>query len=272
MDRGVCCASKCKPQNLDEDLTSKMYFLMIPRRIALAISVFLLLPSATVLRAQTEHISSVSQNDMPDAPSFSGQQESPASSSSTAPAAATPPATTQKTQSQQQHDQAAEDLKKEEKQRILGVMPDFNMIDNADAPPLSPKQKFHLMWKSSTDPFIFLTASINAGIGQAKDSNPGYGQGAQGYFKRFGASYTDTFSGNFWGNAVLKIQDISARERVVLGAACSMRRYRPSGVGEMMAHGGRTMRTYREILLRVQFPMRTIPPRTVEPGSFSPML
>jgi len=205
MDRGVCCASKCKPQNLDEDLTSKMYFLMIPRRIALAISVFLLLPSATVLRAQTEHISSVSQNDMPDAPSFSGQQESPASSSSTAPAAAIPPATTQKTQSQQQHDQAAEDLKKEEKQRILGVMPDFNMIDNADAPPLSPKQKFHLMWKSSTDPFIFLTASINAGIGQAKDSNPGYGQGAQGYFKRFGASYTDTFSGNFWGNAVLPI-------------------------------------------------------------------
>ena len=96
------------------------------------------------------------------------------------------------------------DLKKAEHQRILGVMPEFNAVNHPeDLPPLTPKQKFGLMWKSSTDGFIFALDAIVAGIGQAKDSNPGYGQGAQGYFKRFGASYADTFDGNFWGNAVL---------------------------------------------------------------------
>ena len=33
----------------------------------------------------------------------------------------------------------------------------------------------------------------------------GFGQGAAGYFKRFGASYADTADGNFWGNAVLPV-------------------------------------------------------------------
>jgi hypothetical protein len=97
-------------------------------------------------------------------------------------------------------------LTKAEHQRILGIMPEFQAVNNgAGLPPLTPKEKFHLMWKSSTDPFIFSLDAIVAGIGQAKNSNPGFGQGAQGYFKRFGASYADTFDGNFWGNAVLTV-------------------------------------------------------------------
>ncbi len=97
-------------------------------------------------------------------------------------------------------------LTKAEHQRVLGIMPEFQAVNNgANLPPLTPKEKFHLMWKSSTDPFIFSLDAIVAGIGQAKDSNPGFGQGAQGYFKRFGASYADTFDGNFWGNAVLTV-------------------------------------------------------------------
>lgn len=101
--------------------------------------------------------------------------------------------------------EAAEDLKREEKQRILGVIPDFNMMDNALAPPLSPKQKFHLFWKSATDPYAFFVAGFVAGYGQANNSNPGYGQGAEGYFKRFGAAYADAFDGNLWGNAILPV-------------------------------------------------------------------
>jgi len=134
-----------------------------------------------------------SQSDVPDAPAPASQNQPSADSSSITP----PP--------KSQRDQAAEDLKKEEKQRILGIMPDFNMIDNASAPPLSPKQKFHLFWKSSTDPYVFFVAGVVAGYGQAKNSNPGFGQGAEGYFKRFGASYADTFDGNLWGNAILPV-------------------------------------------------------------------
>ncbi len=97
-------------------------------------------------------------------------------------------------------------LKRAEHQRVLGIMPEFQAVNNGGTlPPLTPKEKFHLMWKSSTDPFIFSLDAIVAGIGQAKDSNPGFGQGTQGYFKRFGSSYADTFDGNFWGNAVLTV-------------------------------------------------------------------
>jgi hypothetical protein len=46
-------------------------------------------------------------------------------------------------------------------------------------------------------------SGIVAGLNQASDAEPQWGQGAQGYAKRFGASYSDSFIGNFFGNAVL---------------------------------------------------------------------
>jgi hypothetical protein len=107
------------------------------------------------------------------------------------------------TQTQQQQTDSY-NLKKAEHQRILGIIPEFQAVNqNGAYKPLTVGQKFSLMFKSSTDPYIFGLDAIVAGIGQAKDSNPGFGQGAEGYFKRYGASYADTFDGNFWGNAVL---------------------------------------------------------------------
>jgi hypothetical protein len=101
---------------------------------------------------------------------------------------------------------AAEVLKREERQRILGVVPNFNTVESSDrVPPLSPGQKFHLMYKSSVDPFVFVADAFVAGLGQARNTNPGFGQGAEGYFKRFGAAYLDTADGNLWGNAILPV-------------------------------------------------------------------
>lgn len=88
---------------------------------------------------------------------------------------------------------------------MLGVMATFNTTSNKDALPLSPSQKFSLFFKSATDPWPFLLAGVISGIGQADDSLPEYGQGAQGYAKRYGAAYSDAFIGNFFGNAVLPI-------------------------------------------------------------------
>ncbi len=85
-------------------------------------------------------------------------------------------------------------------------MPNFNTVDiSTGVPSLSPSQKFHLMFKSSVDPFVFLADGFVAGLSQARDTNSGFGQGAEGYFKRFGASYLDTADGNLWGNAILPI-------------------------------------------------------------------
>jgi hypothetical protein len=103
------------------------------------------------------------------------------------------------------HDKAEEQLKQQEKQRVMGVMATFNTTTNRDAVPLSPGQKFRLFFKSETDPWPFLLSSVVAGIGQADDSEMEWGQGVQGYAKRFGAAYSDAFIGNFFGNAVLPV-------------------------------------------------------------------
>ena len=84
-------------------------------------------------------------------------------------------------------------------------MATFNTTRNQNAAPLDPKQKFELFFRSSTDPWPFLLASVVGGISQASGSESEWGQGAQGYAKRFGAAYSDAFIGNFFGNAVLPV-------------------------------------------------------------------
>jgi hypothetical protein len=91
-------------------------------------------------------------------------------------------------------------LKQEQSQRILGVVPQFSVTSRHDAPPLTSGQKFHLFAKSAFDPFQFGLAGLQAGISQANNSFPGYGQGAAGYGKRFGAAMTDQVSSNFFSN------------------------------------------------------------------------
>ena len=65
------------------------------------------------------------------------------------------------------------------------------------------KQQFELAWKSVIDPFTFMGAAALAGFQQGTDDFAAYGQGAQGYAKRFGAAYTDVVSGTFIGSAIL---------------------------------------------------------------------
>jgi hypothetical protein len=98
---------------------------------------------------------------------------------------------------------SAEQLKKQEHQRILGIIPEFNTSNLSDAVPLTAKQKFQLAFRSAVDPFQFLSAAVDAGISQFKDDYPEYRQGVEGYSKRFGAAYADNFDGAILGNAVL---------------------------------------------------------------------
>jgi hypothetical protein len=99
-------------------------------------------------------------------------------------------------------EKAEQQLKQQERQRILGIIPEFNTSNIPDAVPLTPKQKFSLALKSALDPAAIAFAGIDAGWAQLDNSYKGYGQGAQGYFKRFGAAYADGFDGTILGNAV----------------------------------------------------------------------
>jgi hypothetical protein len=98
---------------------------------------------------------------------------------------------------------AQEQLKVEEKQRVLGVIPNFFVTYVPNAEPLSTRQKYSLSWKTSIDPISFAAAGVFAGVEQATNTFSGYGQGAQGYAKRFGAAYADGFIGTMIGGAVL---------------------------------------------------------------------
>ena len=94
-------------------------------------------------------------------------------------------------------------IKEEEKQRVLGFIPNFYVSYVPDAAPLTPKQKFELAWKSSMDPVTFALNAASAGIEQAVDQYNGFGQGADGYAKRYGTSFADNFIGTFIGGAIL---------------------------------------------------------------------
>lgn len=98
---------------------------------------------------------------------------------------------------------AEEQMKVEEKQRVLGVLPNFYVSYIPDAAPLNSKQKFKLAWKTVIDPFTLVFVGGAAGVEQWQNHFVGYGQGAQGYAKRFGAGYADTVSGTFIGGAIL---------------------------------------------------------------------
>ena len=128
-----------------------------------------------------------------DAPAAAGQ-----SGTQTSPAPSKTPLTPE-----EQRKKAQEQLEQEEHQRVWAVVATFNTTANREAIPLSPGQKFQLFFKSAMDPWPFLLAAVLAGTNQAQNSFPEYGQGVQGYAKRFGASYGDYFIGNFLGNAVL---------------------------------------------------------------------
>jgi carboxypeptidase family protein len=98
---------------------------------------------------------------------------------------------------------AQEQLNEQEKQRVFGVIPNFYVTYAPNAAPLSPKQKFQLAWKSTIDPVSFGVTAVAAGVQQATDTFSGYGQGAQGYAKRYGASYADFVTGTYIGGAIL---------------------------------------------------------------------
>jgi len=94
-------------------------------------------------------------------------------------------------------------IKAQEKQRVLGFVPNFYVSYIADAAPLTSKQKFELAWKTMIDPVTFALTGVQAGVQQARNDYSAYGQGVQGYAKRYGAAYADSATGTFIGGAIL---------------------------------------------------------------------
>jgi len=104
-----------------------------------------------------------------------------------------------------QREKAEEQIKEQEKQRVVGIVPSFNVSYRSDAVSMSPGQKMHLAFHSATDPVTFAAGFLAAGYHESQDDNKGFGWGPTGYFELSGASYLDAFSGTIIGNGILPV-------------------------------------------------------------------
>jgi hypothetical protein len=102
-----------------------------------------------------------------------------------------------------QEQMAGIQVRQEETQRIGGILPNYFVVYDANPQPLTKKLKFELGWKSLVDPMSVMFVGVVAGSEQAGNQFPGYGQGASGYGKRFGAGMADATVGTLLTGSVL---------------------------------------------------------------------
>jgi hypothetical protein len=89
------------------------------------------------------------------------------------------------------------------KDRLFFALPNFLTLENAkNVPPMTAAEKFRVTARGSFDPIIFVWYGALAGLSQAENSESGYGQGAQGYGKRYGAYFADGTIENFMTTAI----------------------------------------------------------------------
>jgi hypothetical protein len=81
----------------------------------------------------------------------------------------------------------------------------LHVTQDLNSAPMSNRQKFGLFARESVAPGQFIGAAFTAGISQAADGFSGYGQGASGYGKRFGAAVADSVSGKFFGTFLFPV-------------------------------------------------------------------
>jgi hypothetical protein len=88
--------------------------------------------------------------------------------------------------------------------RLFFLLPNYLTVENSGKiPPLTTGQKFKLVALGTFDPIEFPYVGILAGINQAENQDPSYGQGFKGYAKRYGAGFADTTVENFMAGAVI---------------------------------------------------------------------
>ena len=88
--------------------------------------------------------------------------------------------------------------------RLFFTFPNFLTLEEAgEVPPLTAGQKFTVLTRSSFDYAKFIWYGALAGIGQAVNSQSGYGQGAAGYGKRYGAAFADGTMEDYMTGAIL---------------------------------------------------------------------
>jgi hypothetical protein len=98
---------------------------------------------------------------------------------------------------------ADQQIHQQERQRLFGVFPNFRVSYLPNAEPLNARQKFHLTWKSVADPVRFATVGAGAGIQYARNDFSEFGDGLEGYAKRYAALYATILTSSMISNVAL---------------------------------------------------------------------
>jgi hypothetical protein len=168
-----------------------------------------LLPTLLVCSAGWPASSRAQTQDAPQPSSSPSQPQAPSSTPQSPSSAPQSPSSPPQPGQQSQNSQKAQNPDKNKpegvsKDRLFYALPNFLTLENAgQVPPLSTKEKFKVVTKGSFDYVQIPWYGFLAGISQAEDSEEGYGQGAAGYGKRFGAYFADGTIENYLTGAVL---------------------------------------------------------------------
>ncbi|MBV8205159.1 MAG: hypothetical protein JO041_00060 [Acidobacteria bacterium] len=141
-------------------------------------------------------------------------------------------------------DAEAKEMAVEQSQRMMGVVPMFGITSRQNARPLTSREKFHLWRKTAFDPFQAADVAIQAGISQAQDEFPSYGQGAAGYSKRYAAALTDSVTSGFFANVAYPVLLKEDPRFFRLGQGSLHRRIAHALTEEFICHkdaGGRSL-------------------------------
>jgi hypothetical protein len=87
--------------------------------------------------------------------------------------------------------------------RLFLALPNFLTLEgSSNVAPLTTGQKFKVVARGAFDKVQFPWYALLSGISQAENSEPGYGQGWEGYGKRYASAFADGAIENFLTSAV----------------------------------------------------------------------
>lgn len=135
--------------------------------------------------------------------------------------------------------------------RLFYVLANYSTVErHDDFGTLSAKTKFKLSVKTMTDPITVSFLGVIALMGQARDTEPSYGQGLKGYSKRYATTYTDTAIGTLMTTSVFPTLLHQDPRYFQLGTGGKWRRvkYSVSRIVLTRSDSGKTQFNYSEIV------------------------
>jgi hypothetical protein len=135
--------------------------------------------------------------------------------------------------------------------RLFYVLANYTTVENLDKfGTLSANTKFKLSAKTMSDPITISFIGMIALIGQARNSDPSYGQGFQGYGKRYGTFFADTGIGTLMTTSVFPTLLHQDPRYFQLGTGSTWHRaiYSVSRIFVTRTDGGELQFNYSEIV------------------------